>query len=122
MPEALKRPVPVTKPLLRTAMQSLVPDSVLRAPKHAFSVPVAEWLRGDLRDLTAKRLLSPCPFSDHGFFHRIGIRRLWDEHLSAQHNHAAILWTLLCFETWYHEVFLQPGRADYQRQPEGACA
>ena len=122
LPEALKRPVPVTKPLLRTAMQSLVPHAALRAPKHAFSVPVAEWLRGDLRDVVAERLLSPCPSSDHGFFHRTGIRRLWDEHLSAQHNHASILWSLLCFETWYHEVFLQPGRAGLMRQPEGACA
>jgi len=125
LPEALKQPTPVTKPLLRAAMRSLVPDAVLQTRKHAFSVPIAEWLRDDLRD-TAAELLLPARSVDHGHVDRSVVRGLWDEHQAGARNHASVLWTLLCFETWYHQVFLQPERTDfilqYDDAREGACA
>ncbi len=112
LPEAFKQPFPRTKPLLRQAMRPLLPESVLGTRKRAFSVPIAEWLRGDLRAMAADQLLSPA--HDHGLFDRAQIRHLWDEHLSASRNHAVVLWTLLCFETWYDEVFLRPERIDFR--------
>jgi len=112
LPESLKLPFPQTKPLLRRAMRPLLPESALRRRKHAFSVPIAEWLRcGGLREVAAGRLLDPA--HEHGLFDRAAVRRLWDEHQSGRQDHAVVLWTLLCFETWYDEVFLRPERADF---------
>jgi len=117
LPEAYKQPFPKTKPLLRQAMRRLLPESVLHTRKRAFSVPIAEWLRGDLCERAAALLLSP--ERDHGLLDRAQIQRLWAEHLAETHNHAVLLWTLLCFETWYDEVFLRPDRTDFIRPSTG---
>jgi asparagine synthase (glutamine-hydrolysing) len=107
LPERWKQPVPVTKPLLRRALAPLLPPSVQRIRKHAFSVPVSDWLRGDLFTMATERLL-PLPGEDHGLLHRGVVARLWREHQRGVHDHAPLLWTLLCFEVWYAEVFQKP--------------
>ncbi len=119
LPDALKLPFPETKPLLRRAMRPLLPASALGMRKRAFSVPIAEWMRrAGLREVAAGRLLDPA--HEHGLFDRAAVRRLWEEHQAGGQNHAVVLWTLFCFETWYDEVFLRPERTDFVQQPAGA--
>lgn len=48
-----------TKPLLRTLASNRLPDSIVTAPKRGFEVPVAQWLRTDLRDVVGDMLLDP---------------------------------------------------------------
>jgi asparagine synthase (glutamine-hydrolysing) len=122
LPESLKQPVPQTKPLLRHAMQPLLPPAALHARKHAFHVPVAAWLRRDLTSLAIDRLLSPSGSAEHGLFDRAFIRRLWTTHSAGRADHATVLWTLLCFEIWYQEVFLQPWRSSPLSRLEAAVA
>jgi asparagine synthase (glutamine-hydrolysing) len=122
LPEALKQPAPQTKPLLREAMKPLLPPAALHARKRAFHVPVADWLRTDLASLALERLVSPPAASDHGLFDRSAVWRLWTAHRSGREDHAAILWSLLCFEIWYQEVFLQPLRSSPLARIEEAVA
>jgi asparagine synthase (glutamine-hydrolysing) len=122
LPESLKQPLPQSKPLLREAMRPLLPPAALHARKHAFQVPVALWLRTDLASLVTDRLLSPPAGADHGLFNRALIRRLWASHEAGHADYAAALWTLLCFEIWYQEVFLQPRRSSPLSRVEEAVA
>jgi len=108
LPEAFKRPMPTTKPLLRRAMRPLLPAAVLQTRKNAFRVPIAEWLRGELRGMVQERVLDVNAAGDHGLFDRVAVRGLWQEHQTQRQDHALGLWSLLCFEVWYDAVFRRP--------------
>ena len=98
--------------LLRQAGRGWLPDEVLRRPKMGFGVPVAAWLRDELRDLTHDTLTSFTARS-RPYFEPAAVDRLLDEH-DAGADHGARIWALLCFELW-HRRFVDPpvrGRRD----------
>ena len=47
------------KAILRDALRAWLPDAILDRPKQGFSVPMAEWLRGELREYSREVLLDP---------------------------------------------------------------
>ena len=47
------------KVILRDALRAWLPGPILDRPKQGFSVPIAEWLRTDLRDYSRDLLLDP---------------------------------------------------------------
>jgi asparagine synthase (glutamine-hydrolysing) len=63
-----------------------------------FGVPLADWLRGPLRDW-AEDLLEPSRLGG-GLLDVAAARRLWTEHLDQRRNWSYALWTLLMFESW----------------------
>ncbi len=87
-----------TKWLLRRVAEQLVPRELLDRPKMGFGIPLAEWLRGPLRDW-AEDMLDPKNLGG-GFINVAPARQLWTEHLSGQRNWAYALWTILMFEAW----------------------
>lgn len=91
-----------TKAALREAVRGWVPDEVTAAPKRGFNVPVAEWLRGELAELTRDVLLDRGA-TDRGYFRPAYVRRLIDRHLARLDDHSQALWTLLVFELWHRE-------------------
>ena len=50
-----------SKQLLRRAMSSKLPESVLKGAKYGFGVPYSEWTRGPLAAYTEERLFSNHP-------------------------------------------------------------
>jgi asparagine synthase (glutamine-hydrolysing) len=82
--------------LLKRAMRPYLPDDLLYRPKMGFSVPLARWFRGPLRDAVRREVLGEAT-SDAGMLDREFVRRLIDEHQSGARDHSATLWTLLMF-------------------------
>ena len=97
-----------SKYLLKQAVQDLMPAFVTKRGKKGFGVPVAEWLKTQLRTL-ARDLLSPERIRKHGLFDPVYVSRLQDEHERGVANHRKALWTLLMFELW-HESFIETPR------------
>jgi asparagine synthase (glutamine-hydrolysing) len=102
LPEHLKATVREKKVALRRAMEDRLPAEILAAPKRGFQPPVAEWLRGDLRDYAREVLLDPVSRS-RGMFRDVAVRSLLDEHTAGVHDHSQGLWTLLVLELWQRE-------------------
>ena len=84
---------------LRQVLYRHVPKTLIDRPKMGFGIPLAEWLRGPLRDW-GESLLSEQRLREGGFFDANLVRRTWAEHLSGAHNHQYLLWNVLMFEAW----------------------
>jgi asparagine synthase (glutamine-hydrolysing) len=92
-----------TKYFLRRLADELLPAGVAGLPKHAFIVPIEQWLRTDLRGMVDELLLG-----DPGIGECLrveAIRGLVDEFRRGEGDHAQRLWNLLCLELW-HKVFI----------------
>lgn len=87
-----------SKWLLRRIAYRYVPQEMLDRPKMGFVVPLAEWLRGPLREW-AEDLFDPARFGG-GILDSIPVRQLWNAHLDRRRDVPHALWALLMFEAW----------------------
>ena len=87
------------KYLLRKLLYQYVPKELIERPKMGFGVPLAEWLRGPLKDWAADLLDAGDPLLDNE-----SIQRHWEEHLLGSRNWASRLWTILMFQQWRREA------------------
>jgi asparagine synthase (glutamine-hydrolysing) len=87
------------KRILRTVLARYVPAELFERPKMGFGVPIADWLRGPLRDW-AEGLLSESRLREWGVLRPEPVRERWREHLSGTRNWSAHLWVVLMLEAW----------------------
>ena len=87
------------KRVLKQAAEGLVPEEILRRPKHGFGVPLDRWFRNDLAPALQARLGSP---SARVRSHMRGevVDRVLREHASGVADHGHTLWTLLTLEVF----------------------
>ena len=88
-----------TKPLLRELARQWLPPEVARAPKRGFEVPMAGWLRNELRPFLRETLLAP-DARLASLVRPAAVERLVSEHLAERRDHASRLWALLFLECW----------------------
>ncbi|MDC0443015.1 asparagine synthase (glutamine-hydrolyzing) [Gammaproteobacteria bacterium] len=87
------------KSLLRNILYKSVPKKLIERPKTGFSIPLADWLRGPLRDW-ADALLEPTRIESEGYLQKDYIQRIWNEHLTLKRNWTNKLWSILMFQSW----------------------
>lgn len=90
--------------ILRRILSKYIPKYITDRPKHGFSVPINDLLRGPLRDW-AEDLLSSKRIIKSGFFSKELIDRYWTEHKMSVNDHSQILWSILMFQVWYERWF-----------------
>lgn len=88
-----------TKWLLRQVLDRHVPREIIERPKMGFGIPLAEWLRGPLRDW-AESLLAEKRLREAGLLDPATVRRYWHEHLQGHRNWQYLLWDALMLEAW----------------------
>jgi asparagine synthase (glutamine-hydrolysing) len=89
-----------TKHLLKRAMADVLPPGIADRPKKGFGIPLAEWLKKDLRAQLEDEL-SPSRLERQGIFDAREVQRLVSEHLDGRRDHRKQLWTLLVFQLWH---------------------
>ena len=103
LPSSLKIRGQEGKYLLKKAMEPHLPNAVLYRPKMGFSVPLARWFRGPLRERVRDAVLGP-RLAATGWFNATYLKELVDQHQSGARDHSAPLWTLLMFEAFLRNV------------------
>ena len=115
LPDDLKMRDGTGKWLLRKLLSKKVPSELWDRPKKGFSVPLAEWLRGELKDWTYA-LLDPVDIEQQGLLDGAVVARLLDMHQTGKADNAEPLWSLLMFQQWYRCVYCAPLNAVGQLQ------
>ena len=85
--------------LLRQVLRRYVPSSLTDRPKQGFSVPLATWLRGPLKEW-ASSLLVPAKLESAGL-NAQPILAAWQAHTSSRTNNADALWDVLMYAAWH---------------------
>ncbi|WP_225837912.1 asparagine synthase (glutamine-hydrolyzing) [Streptomyces sp. NK08204] len=106
LPAELKVRHGTTKYLLKKSLEDWLPHEVLHRPKQGFGVPLAHWLRTELKDV-AWDVLTDRTAVDRGFFRPDAVRTMLEEH-EAGENHARRIWALMQFELWHRRFVDQP--------------
>lgn len=104
LPSNLKMRGRMRKYLLKVIGKKLLPESILSRPKQGFSLPTAEWLRGEVRPLMEDCVLSGRSLA-RGYFQREPLEKLVKDHLEHRRNNSRELWALTWLELW-HRTFV----------------
>jgi len=99
VPGALKICGMKKKHFLKRAFQQDLPKEVLHRRKSGFVLPVARWLREDLRTLL-EDTLSVSRLNRDGRFDPAAVADLKREHYTRTRDRSTVLWALLMFHLW----------------------
>ncbi|OIO56904.1 MAG: asparagine synthase (glutamine-hydrolyzing) [Alphaproteobacteria bacterium CG_4_10_14_0_2_um_filter_63_37] len=87
---------------MRRMLRGRLPDSVLKARKQGFMVPVAPWMKGALKDLveqSAKEVVA------RGWVRELWAVRILHEHHTGRRNRSDELWALVMLAQWGKSVW-----------------
>lgn len=88
-----------TKRLLKQAVASWLPEELMERPKQGFGVPLAAWLRNELRELVFDTLTDGTARA-RGYFRPEAVLDLLQSHQKGA-NHSTRIWALLQLELWH---------------------
>jgi asparagine synthase (glutamine-hydrolysing) len=96
--------------ILREILYKHVPRTMVDRQKMGFSVPLAEWLAGPLRNWAGDLLLSG---ETDGALRSTVVRREWDRFLAGNATNSAGIWAVVMFRAWENRWLT----ADRVREP-----
>ncbi len=99
LPTGMKVRGLASKRLLRRAVAPLVPRAIARGPKRGFSIPAAEWLRGELEPF-AREVLSPERVRRQGLLAPAAVTAVLDAHVARRADLSRQLWGLMSLSLW----------------------
>jgi len=99
VPDHLKLHRSRSKVLLKRAAAGRLPPEVVSRKKKGFGIPIAKWLKDDLRELLTDEL-APAKLARRGLFEPDAVQQLVSDHIAGRRDNRKQLWTLLSFELW----------------------
>ena len=94
----------VGKWVLRRVLDRYVPRQLVERPKAGFSIPLADWLRGPMREW-AESLINPARLEDEGLLDPRQVSSMWNQHISGSYDRSTYLWNILMFQVWRDQEY-----------------
>jgi len=104
MPSALRVHDGQTKWVVKEIARRHLPADIVDRRKVGFRVPLDDWFRTGLRDMSNDLLLGPNSFVGE-LMDRASIVELLDSHDKARRDEEIRIWTLLSLEVWHQRFF-----------------
>lgn len=95
------------KILFKKAFANLLPKTILQRKKVGFSVPLALWLRTELKAMM-QEILSADEIKHIGYLNHAEVQKLIEEHLAERANHENKLWALINLVSWHRMIYSVP--------------
>ncbi len=87
------------KYIFKQALCGIVPHEILYRPKMGFSIPLAQWLRRELKPVFEARVFGPDAITAQ-WLEPATVRRWWQQHQRGTRDYAYHLWAVLMLECW----------------------
>lgn len=88
-----------TKNLLRAILYKYVPEALIERPKQGFSLPLYNWLRGELAEILTDHL-SYERISKDGIFNPKTVSIILNDFMKGSTINAGSIWCILMFQMW----------------------
>ena len=98
LPGGWERQFGYPKRLLTLGLSDLLPPEVLRRPKRGFELPMAYWMKNELRPVL-EDVFSPSSLNRRGLFRVEGLRKFYHEFLQGRMPYETI-WQFVVLELW----------------------
>ena len=96
------------KYIFKKTLNEVLPRSVLNRKKMGFGVPLAQWLRNDLREFAHAVIFDQ---RQDSFLNDASVNRIWQEHQRGFRDRSTELWSILMFRLWQREFLTMKSRA-----------
>jgi len=96
IPSTLKLKGRTGKYIFKKAMAPTLPDDILHRRKQGFAIPLGQWFRQELREVTEKTLFG----SSDGILEPAYLTKIWKQHQRGHYDRSAHLWSVLMFRKW----------------------
>jgi asparagine synthase (glutamine-hydrolysing) len=93
-----------TKYILKKLAEKYIDKNILSRKKMGFGVPIAEWIRKELKDYVRDIVLSE-KLKNRNIFNIEYLNRLLDEHCKKNINHSDKIWAVMCLELWFLKFY-----------------
>ncbi len=103
IPSTLKLKGKNKKIILKKAFEKILPTELMTRKKHGFDVPLDNWFRVDIKDMSDNYLFQKEYMNE--FFNVPKIKVMWEKHQERRANYGTNLWSLFIFSIWY-EIFI----------------
>lgn len=91
------------KYIFKKALEPHLSSAILYRSKMGFSVPLARWFRGPLRDRLRTVVASPA-LDESGMFDSSVVSGMAEQHLTGARDHSVALWAVVMFEAFLRQV------------------
>jgi asparagine synthase (glutamine-hydrolysing) len=110
LPESVKLAGGEGKVVFKRALERLVPREVLYRPKQGFSVPLADWFRGDFGLAFDGAVKRSAGTELPQFVNIKTVQALLDQHRRGSRDNSRTLWLVWMFERFLSEVHSRPSQ------------
>lgn len=107
LPPSLKLHGGEGKYILKKSLESTLTGDILYRDKMGFSIPLANWFRGPLRQSVNDALLGPL-LRDTEIFNMDFVKEMLTQHQFGRRDYSAALWALLMFASFLRNVLQEP--------------
>ena len=99
---ALKDKKYISKYPLKEILFKMIPKDYFNRKKQGFSIPIANWLRGPLKEW-ADDLLNTDLINKQDYLSSCEVKKIWRSHLSGNSENTELLWTILIWQSWINK-------------------
>ena len=96
MPFDLKLRKGMGKYIFKKSLEKVLPQDILYRRKKGFSVPVAEWFRGELKGFAHDTIFG----GQDDLLNNAFLGTCWAQHQRGTRDWSTLMWTVLMFRTW----------------------
>jgi asparagine synthase (glutamine-hydrolysing) len=100
LPDEYKYQNGIKKRILREITHDYIPKELLDRPKMGFAIPIAKWLKNELRD-HVEEYLNEDRIEKQGIFNWEFIAKLKMDFFKGRKEYDSKLWYFLMFQMWY---------------------